>query len=155
MAAGDFPVAVGPPGTLGTLSDSFPHPKKNNRSGDSLTWAACIPVRVQSAGGGAFPVVGDTMVSVPLVKIFSLTIKTLSKPVAKRIKSGEISKPVELGMLSTASVSCSLDMVERLWLVQPGQHGQFKGSEGVVYPQGSWGNRLPSSLALSHNYYTT
>lgn len=36
--------------------------------------------------------VGLEMVAVPLMKLFSLTVKTLAKPVAKRIKSGETDK---------------------------------------------------------------
>lgn len=34
-------------------------------------------------------VAAASMVSVPVMKLFSLTVKTLAKPVAKRIKSGE------------------------------------------------------------------
>lgn len=34
-------------------------------------------------------VAAASMVTVPVMKLFSLTVKTLAKPVAKRIKSGE------------------------------------------------------------------
>lgn len=36
-----------------------------------------------------------SMVAVPVMKLFSLTVKTLAKPVAKRIKSGEEQKDVD------------------------------------------------------------
>lgn len=60
----------------------------NLSSKSSLSWPRQCEVLVVLLAAAS-------MVAVPVMKLFSLTVKTLAKPVAKRIKSGEEQKDVD------------------------------------------------------------
>lgn len=53
----------------------------------------------------------SSMVAVPMMKLFSLTVKTLAKPVAKRIKFGMERKDVDTdGVRNVTAIYSTLDV---------------------------------------------